>query len=64
MKEQAKRIKAPGVRELARRLGRSPSHICRVLRGERKPSAELMRRLRAMGGKVARKRQGEVKAEK
>ena len=38
-----------GVRELARILHRSPSHICRVLSGERKPSAELRRKLRRRG---------------
>ena len=38
-----------GVRELARILHRSPSHICRVLSGERKPSAEIRRKLRRRG---------------
>ena len=38
-----------GVRALARSLHRSPSHICRVLKGERKPSAELRRKLRRRG---------------
>jgi plasmid maintenance system antidote protein VapI len=47
---------APGVRELARSLDRSPSHICRVLRGERKASAELMRKLRAKGIRVSKAR--------
>ena len=41
----------PGVRALARILHRSPSHICRVLSGERKPSAELRRKLRRRGVK-------------
>jgi len=56
MRERQKKAGA-GVRELARSLDRSPSHICRVLRGERKASAELMRRraeLRARGIKVRR----------
>ena len=38
-----------GVRALARKLRRSPSHICRVLQGERKPSAELARKMRRLG---------------
>ena len=38
-----------GVRELARILHRSPSHICRVLSGERKPSAEIRRKLARRG---------------
>ncbi len=33
----------------ARILHRSPSHICRVLKGERKPSAEIRRKLRRRG---------------
>ena len=41
----------PGVRALARELGRSPSHVCRVLRGERQ-SKRLMARIRAAGIKV------------
>lgn len=41
-----------GVRELARILHRSPSHICRVLKGERKPSAEIRRKLAHRGVKV------------
>lgn len=41
-----------GVRELARILHRSPSHICRVLKGERKPSAEIRRKLARHGVKV------------
>lgn len=41
-----------GVRELARILHRSPSHICRVLKGERKPSAEISRKLARRGVKV------------
>ena len=53
MRERQKKAGA-GVRELARSLDRSPSHICRVLRGERKASAELMRKLRARGVKVRR----------
>ena len=40
-----------GVRALARSLHRSPSHICRVLKGERKPSAELRRKLARRGFK-------------
>ncbi len=38
-----------GVRALARELGRSPSHICRVLHGERRPSPELRRALAKRG---------------
>ena len=41
-----------GVRALARRLHRSPSHICRVIQGERKPSAQLAAKLRKLGLKV------------
>ena len=39
----------PGVRALARSLHRSPSHICRVLKGQRKPSDRLARGLARMG---------------
>ncbi|MCR5838677.1 MAG: helix-turn-helix domain-containing protein [Kiritimatiellae bacterium] len=38
-----------GVRALARELGRSPSHICRVLHGERRPSPALRRSLSKRG---------------
>ena len=43
---------------MARKLRRSPSHICRVLQGERKPSAELARKMRRLGLKP-----GELKPE-
>ena len=43
-----------GVRALARILHRSPSHICRVLKGERKPSAEIRRKLARRGVKFER----------
>lgn len=43
-----------GVRALARILHRSPSHICRVLKGERKPSAEIRRKLARRGVKLER----------
>lgn len=51
-------MKKKSLRALARELRRSPSHICRVLRGERKPSAELARKMRRMGLKP-----GELKPE-
>ena len=40
-----------GVRALARELHRSPSHICRVLRGERQ-SMRLTKLLKKRGIKV------------
>ena len=40
--------KNKSLRALARAIHRSPSHICRVLHGERKPSAELARKMRRM----------------
>ena len=48
----------PGVRALARSLHRSPSHICRVLKGERKPSAELERKMRKLGLKPGEVKEG------
>lgn len=51
-------MKKKSLRALARELRRSPSHICRVLQGERKPSAELARKMRRMGLKP-----GELKPE-
>ena len=36
-------------RPLARKLHRSPSHIFRVLQGERKPSAELAAKMKKLG---------------
>ena len=44
-----KKKSRPGVRALARELHRSPSHICRVLHAERKPSDALARRLARLG---------------
>ena len=41
-------IETRGIRALARELGRSPSHICRVMHGERK-SARLECRMRELG---------------
>ena len=41
----------PGVRALARELHRSPSHICRVLRGERQ-SMRLAKLLKKRGIKI------------
>lgn len=49
MKKKSK----PGVRALARELHRSPSHICRVLRGERQ-SKRLAAKLRERGISVRR----------
>ena len=37
------------VAQVARRIGRSKSHIWRVLKGERKPGRELAKVLSAMG---------------
>ena len=45
--------KAIGVRALARELGRSPSHVCRVMRGERQ-SKRLMLLLKKRGVKCAK----------
>ena len=47
MKKKSK----PGVRALARELHRSPSHICRVLNGERQ-SMRLAKLLKKRGIKV------------
>ena len=47
-----------GLRALARELRRSPSHLRKVLQGERKPSAELARKMRRLGLKP-----GELKPE-
>lgn len=46
-----KKKSTPGVRALARELHRSPSHICRVLRGERQ-SLRLTKLLKKRGIKV------------
>ena len=43
-----KKKSTPGVRALARELHRSPSHICRVLRGERQ-SMRLAKLLKKRG---------------
>ena len=51
-------MKKKSLRALARELRRSPSHLCRVLQGERKPSAELARKMRRIGLKP-----GELKKE-
>ena len=53
MKEPRKTAKAdtPTMRALARELGRSPSHICRVLRGER-VSSRLAAELRSRGLRI------------
>ena len=40
------------VSQVARRIGRSKSHIWRVLKGQRKPGRELAQVLRDMGFKV------------
>ena len=40
------------VSQVARRIGRSKSHIWRVLKGQRKPGRELAAVLRDMGFKV------------
>ena len=40
------------VSQVARRIGRSKSHIWRVLKGQRKPGRELAAVLRGMGFKV------------
>ena len=45
------RPERPSMRVLARKLGRSASHICRVMNGKRE-SASLARRLNAMGVEV------------
>ena len=39
----------PSYRALAKSLRRSPSHIFRVMQGERKPNDTLRRRLARMG---------------
>ena len=58
MKQKSKKSKAKAkperlsMRALARALHRSPSHICRVMRGER-VSVSLARELSAMGVEVA-----------
>ena len=38
-----------GVTKAARKLGCCQSHLSRVLRGERKPGKELVKRMRRMG---------------
>ena len=42
-------IRRRGVAELARRVGRSHTHVSRVLAGERKPGKELAKKLEALG---------------
>ena len=49
MKKKSK----PGVRALARELHRSPSHICRVMSGERS-SRRLAIELKRRGYKIAK----------
>ena len=39
------------IRALARELGRSPSHVCRVMRGERQ-SARLVAQLKRRGVRI------------
>ena len=51
-KIKAARPERPSMRELARALHRSPSHICRVVKGER-VSVSLSRQLNALGVEVA-----------
>ena len=64
MKQKSKKSKAKAkperlsMRALARALHRSPSHICRVLKGERKPSAELERKMRKLGLKPGELKEG------
>ena len=38
-----------GVNAMAKRLGYSHTHLIRVMRGERKPSKELVRKLGRLG---------------
>ena len=58
MKQKSKKSKAKAkperlsMRALARALGRTPSHVWRVITGERQ-SAYLVRRLASMGVEVA-----------
>lgn len=58
-------IEMRGIRALARELGRSPSHICRVMHGERK-SARLECRMRELGFEPATLRESlkRIKAKK
>lgn len=54
-KTNGKTILAPwrkGIQEAARKTGRSPSHICRVLKGERIPGVELAIALMDLGFKL------------
>ena len=48
----------PSYRALAKSLRRSPSHIFRVMQGERKPSAELERKMRKLGLKPGELKDG------
>lgn len=41
-----------GLTAAARRLGVTPGHLSRVIRGERKPSDRLARALRRMGVEI------------
>lgn len=42
----------PPITQVAARIGRSPSHVWRVLKGQRKPGWELAKVLNEMGFKV------------
>ena len=48
----------PSYRALAKSLRRSPSHIFRVMQGERKPSAELERKMRRLGLTAGQMKEG------
>ena len=42
----------PPITQVAARIGRSPSHVWRVLKGQRKPGRELADVMHEMGFKV------------